>query len=157
MKKIVFVVLISSIIAAFTTVGVTPSSSNSVRELSGYKLRTQEFSLRDFNLWFVTNQGTFDGTFVPENENVLKPSFDNEWVVGAKVETQANVYNVTFRKAVLHKEVLSIYFGVEREADAKPGGGNVTLATVTKNNTVKAVNFYHGNQLIKSIPVVNVY
>lgn len=157
MKKTVLVVLISSMIAAFTPVGTGPAAPSNVRELSGYKLRTSDFSLRDFNLWFVTNQGTFDETFVAENDNVIKPSFDNEWVVAGKVETMANSYLVTFRKAVLHKEVLNVYFSVEREGPAKLGEGNVTLATVTRNPKVRVVNYYHGNQLIKSIPVVNVY
>lgn len=157
MKKTVFVVLISSMIAAFTPVGTDPAIPANVRELSGYKLRGSDFSLRDFNLWFVTNQGVFDKTFIAEDETALKPEFDNEWVVAAKVETYANTYKVKFRRVIVQKDELNVYFQVQKEGESKRGEGQVTLASVEKNNKLKKVNFYHDNVLVRSVAIVNVY
>jgi hypothetical protein len=55
------------------------------------------------------------------------------------------------------KSELNVYFTVQKEGPARDGAGPVTLVAYPKHPQVKKVNFYHGNMLVRTIPIVTVY
>lgn len=157
MKKTVFVVLISSLLTAFTPIGIVPVIDENVKELSGYRLRDTAISLNDFNLWVITQEVAFDDAFIADSHAAPKPKFDVEMVLAAKVVTQANTYNVRFRSFEIRKDELNVYFSVQRDRGGIKDNNNVTLASVPKNRKVKKVNFFHDNVRVRTVPIVSVY
>lgn len=156
MFKLFSVGLVGAMLMAFTTDTGSVENPENVKELSGYQLREKEISLNDYNLWVITNEDGFNKTFVPESEVVIRPRFDEEWVLAAKVETQAHFYSVKFKKVVVEGNALNVYFGVQ-----KPRRGfavqPVSIITAPKNREIRKVNFYHDNILVRSVPIGFVY
>lgn len=151
MKKTFFPILLAALFSAFTP--AVPG-----KELAGYKLRyDQVFSLRDYNLWVITNESSFDHTFVAIDAAVPRPCFGNELVLAAKVETENNSYHVTFKKVVVEKEVMQVYLAVDRRSEKRDNDSTVSLISWTRPKGLQKVNFYHGNLLVKSVPLVEVY
>lgn len=156
MFKLFLVGVIGSMLMAFTTVKDSVEHPESVKELAGYQLREKEFSMNDYNLWVITNEDAFNKTFIADSDGVIRPRFDEEWVLAAKVETQAHFYSVKFKKVVVEGNTLNVYFGVQ-----KPRRGYVlqpvSIITAPKNREIRKVNFYHDNILVRSVPIGLVY
>ena len=150
MKKTILIALIGLLLSAFST---APG-----KELAGYKLKNgQDITFHDYNLWAITNEISFDKTFVAENEKTLRPHFESELVVAAKVMTEKNSYKVIFKKILLQNDHLDVFFSVERKKIYEPADSSVSLLSWPKAKGVKKVNFYHGDMMVKSVPLVEVY
>jgi hypothetical protein len=157
MKKIMILVLIAGVLSSFRDskeIGPVPDNG---RVLPGYKLKSSAIVFNDYNLWVITNSEVFDKLFIPETETAARPDFNEEMVLAAKVETPANTYNIRFKKTEVRKKDLNVYFTVQKEGPGQDGAGPVSLITFSRNPTVRKVNFYHDNLLVRSIPVVAVY
>lgn len=146
--------LLFGVLSAFTTNKDSAEDPVTVKELAGYRLRDNTFSLNDYNLWVITNADAFDKTFTRESDSVKLPRFDEELVLAAKVETWSNSYKVMVKRIVQKGEELNFYFGIQR---GKSNTGNVLVTTYSKDPSVKKVNFYHDNVLVRTIPIVSVY
>jgi len=85
MKKITIVVLLAGLISAFTTIKEYEDIAENVKELYGYTLKNKDFDPSDFNLWVITQSVAFDKTFIAETEKTVRPDFDTELVLAAKV------------------------------------------------------------------------
>lgn len=158
MKKITAIFFAGFMLSAFTNSKEHPILDDNAKILSGYKLRDDKvISFTDYNLWAVTNELSFDKTFIPDSEGVARPRFEEELVLAAKVESMSNSYKVTFKKMIVVKDQLDVYFSLEREGPSQQGAGPLTLVTWPKNQQVKKVNFYHGSMVVKSVPIVTVY
>ncbi len=157
MKKIIVTMLAGIILTAFSNpVNVSPASTDVV-EITGYKLRNEKIDLTDFNLWVVTSEDVFERDFEPEHDSVLKPRFDEQMVLAAKVETVHNAYRVKFKKTELVNGTLNVYFNVKREGSPETVKVPVSMVAVPKDKSMKKVNFYHDNLLVKTVPIVTVY
>ncbi|MEO6612948.1 MAG: hypothetical protein ABIT05_10710 [Chitinophagaceae bacterium] len=154
MKKTLFIALLFGMMSAFTTNKDSTEDPGTARELPGYRLRENAFTLTDYNLWVITNADAFDKTFIRENDTVMMPRFEDEFILAAKVETWSNTYKVIVRKIVRKGDELNFYFGVQR---GKTNEGNALVATYPKDPSIKKVNFYHDNMLVRTIPIVSVY
>jgi hypothetical protein len=154
MKKIVFMALLFGVLSAFTTNNNSAEDPVTAKELTGFRLKENVFTLTDYNLWVITNSSAFDKTFVRENDTVKLPRFEDELVLAAKLETWSNTYKVIIKKIVRKGDALNFYFGVQR---GKSNHGNALLTTYPKDPSIRKVNFYHDNMLVRTIPIVTVY
>lgn len=157
MKKITIIVLLAGLLTAFTTTGYNDNIAENVKELYGYTLKEKDFDPSDFNLWVITHSVAFDKTFIAETDKVARPDFDIELVFAGKVETLNYSYRLKFKTILTKGEEMNVYFSVRKAGPAKQGNGPVSLATVSKNQGIKKINFYHDNILVRTIPIVWVY
>jgi hypothetical protein len=153
MSKWIPILLLSVILSAFTNV----PSADEVKEMKGYKLAANNFSLTDYNLWVVTNKEVFCEIFSPEGSNSTSPDFDTEWVVAGKVKTVHNAYNVIFKKSAAGKDELNVFFKLKKDKSAQETDETVAMIAVPKNSHIKRVNFYHDDVLVRTVPIVTVY
>lgn len=157
MKKIIIVLLAGIMLSAFSSPVKEAPVAFTVNELTGYKLRNNIIDTHDFNLWVVTNEDVFNRDFVPMYDSVLRPQFDSQMVLAAKVETINYAYRVRFRSVVEDNGSLNVYFSVKKEGVAGEVESPLSMITFSKDRGIKKVNFYHDNVLVKTIPVVAVY
>jgi hypothetical protein len=157
MKKIIVILLAGFMLTGFRF----PVKNNpvvlEVTELTGYKLRSRIIDYHDFNLWVVTNEDVFTRDFEPIHDSVLKPRFDEQMVLAAKVETVHYSYRVKFRKTMALKGVLNVYFSVSKEGPVQETELPVSMIAIPKDKAIKKVQFYHDNMLVKTVPIVAVY
>ncbi len=146
--------LLFGVLTAFTTNKDSAEDPVTAKELSGYRLRENSFTLSDYNLWVITNADAFDKTFIRENDSVKPPSFEDEFVLAAKVETWSNSYKVIVKRIVRKGDALNFYFGIQR---GKTNQGDALVTRYPKDPSVKKVNFYHDNMLVRTVPIVSVY
>jgi hypothetical protein len=123
----------------------------------GYSLRDTNFSRKDFNVWVVTTALSFDSLFTSIDSTLRKPNFDEEIVLAIKAETVRNVYETKFKEMILQRRILRVYFKVSKEDKDKEGVGWVTITSIPKDKTIRRVNFYFDDMMVRSIPVVVVY
>lgn len=157
MKKIIGMLLAGIILTAFSSGKAGGGFTTDMIELTGYKLRNNTIDHTDFNLWVVTSEDVFERDFEPEHDSVLRPRFEEQMVLAAKVETKHNVYQVKFKKTQRVDGSLNIYFNVKREGAREEVKVPVSMAVVPKDKSVRKVNFYHDKVLVKTIPIVTVY
>lgn len=157
MKKIILVLLAGSVLSAFSIPGAGGPVAGTVNELTGYKLRYNIIDRSDFNLWVVTNEDVFNEEFVAVNDSVLKPRFNEQMVLAAKVETLNYSYRVKFRNTVEQEGTLNVYFSVRKAGAVETTEAPVSMIMFPKVRGIRKVNFYHDNMLVKTIPVVVVY
>ncbi len=157
MKKIIVIVLAGIMLTAFSIPKNELPVTTDVVELTGYKLRSNIIDRSDFNLWVVTSEDVFETDFEPEHDSVLRPRFEVQMVLAAKVETVHNSYRVKFKKTELVNGTLNVYFNVKREGPAAEVTMPVSMIAVPKDRSMKKVNFYHDNVLVKTVPIVTVY
>lgn len=143
--------LFSGMLSAFV------AAPEAVKELKGYQLKNQAISLHDYNLWVITHEVEFDKTFVADSIAEGRPEFENEMVIAAKVETFSNSYKVQFKKIVVNKNEMNVYFGVQRDKVKQDSDRPVAMITAEKNREIKKVNLFHDNVLVRSVPIVSVY
>lgn len=127
-----------------------------VKELTGYRLKSKTFVYNDYNLWVITNKGAFEKLFVADTGTKL-PDFGEEIILAAKVETISSVYRISFRKTIVRRNELDIYFTVQKHGPGQNGAGPVSLVAIPRNTAVKRINFYHDDMLVRRIPIVAVY
>lgn len=128
-----------------------------VSGLPGYEIRDSNFSRKDFNVWVVTTQLSFDSIFLTTTAVDNKPNFDNQLVVAIKAETSTSQYKVTFRNMVVDRRELNVYFTVAKDKTENEGSSWVTVAAIPRSNDIRRVNFFHDNVLTRTVPVVRVY
>lgn len=157
MKKITIVVLLIGLLSAFTTIKEYEDIVENVKELYGYTLKNKDFDPSDFNLWVITHSVAFDKTFIAETDKTVRPDFDTELVLAAKVETLNYAYRIKFKTILTKGDEMNVYFSVRKVGPAKQGNGPLSLATVSKNQGIKKINFYHDNILVRTVPIVWVY
>ena len=132
-------------------------AAGDVIELNGYKLRYTLIDFRDYNLWAVTTEEAFNTEFEAENERVIRPDFERQIVIAGKVETANYTYAVKFKSKEIDGNTLNVYFSVKKTGESLQGAGPVTLAMIPRDKTIKRVNFFHDNILVKTVPIVAVY
>lgn len=126
-------------------------------ELTGYKLRDIRINYHDFNLWVVTNEDVFVRDFEPLHDSVLRPRFDEQMVLAAKVKTINYDYQVKFKRTLVNNGTLNVYFAVRKQGFDELTEKPVTMAVVPKDRSIRKVNFFHDNVLVKTVPIVTVY
>ena len=136
------------------TVAQTPVSPTT---LPGYTVRDTGFSRKDFNVWVITTNLSFDSLFTATISPATRPDFDTDFVMAVKAETAANSYKVTYKDMKIQGDVLKVYFKVAKEHAGDDGAGWVSVSTFPKNRKLRRVHFYHDNVMIRSIPIVAVY
>ena len=128
-----------------------------MKELTGYRLRDKAINYYDFNLWVVTNEDVFIRDFEPLHDSVLRPQFEEQMVLAAKVQTINYAYEVRFKKTVVDNGTLNVYFTVRKQGDTELNEKPVSMAIVPKDRAIKKVNFFHDKVLVKTVPIVTVY
>ena len=128
-----------------------------ITSLPGYTVRDTAISHHDFNVWVITTETSFDSLFTTVITSAYKPRFDEQIAVAIKAETATTAYNVSFKEMVMRGRVLNVYFNVQKEKPDQEGAGWVSVTAFPKNQSIRRVNFYHDNVMIRSIPVVLVY
>ena len=156
MKKIIFILLAGSLLSSFSPAFNHPLTGD-VTELTGYKLRHNDINLHDFNLWVVTNEEVFLRDFEPLHDSVLRPHFEEQMVLAARVETVNYVYRTKFRKTVVANGILQVYMSIRRMGSTDDTVIPLTMVSVPKDRSIRKVQFYHDNVLVKTIPIVTVY
>lgn len=156
MKKILFILLTGFLLSSFSPAFNHPLLGD-VTELTGYKLRHSEINLHDFNLWVVTNEEVFLRDFEPLHDSVLRPRFEEQLVLAARVETVNNVYRTKFKKTVVANGILHVYMSIRRLGSTDDTVIPLSMVTVSKDQSIRKVQFYHDNVLVKTIPIVTVY
>jgi hypothetical protein len=130
----------------------------SMTALPGYVIKdTATISHHEFNVWLVTTETRFDSLFTSVITSSFKPNFDKEMAMAIRVETATASYKVSFKEMVLRGNTLGVYFRIRKELPADEDAGWVSLTTFPKNQSLKRVNFYYDDVLIRTIPVVIVY
>lgn len=157
MKKTILMLMTGFMLTAFSIPEHETPVTGELTELRGYKLRSNDIDKSDFNLWVVTNEDAFNKDFVPENDSVLKPNFDEQLVLAAKVETYNYSYQVKYRKLEVVNGSVNVYFTVRKVRSGHEAGGPVSMLVLPKDRSYKKVNFYHDNMLVKAVPIVTVY
>lgn len=157
MKKLVVLLLTGILLTAFATNRKMPAVPIITKELKGYQLKDNNFSLNDYNLWVITHEQAFDKMFVAEDMSVQRPVFTNEIVMAVKVETVTNSYRVQFARIVESGRELNVYFNIHRDKVKNEISRPVTMIATERNTEIMKVNFFHGNVLIRSVPIVAVY
>lgn len=157
MKKIIVILLAGFMLTGFSVPVKDNPVAGEVMELTGYKLRSNIIDHTDFNLWVVTNEDVFIRDFEPLHDSVLRPRFDEQMVLAAKVETIHYSYRLKFRKTVVVNGILHVYFNVKKEGPVEETETPVSMIAVAKDRAIKKVQFYHDNMLVKTVPIVTVY
>ena len=157
MYKMLSVMLFSGMLASYDEQRQWLTIPANVKELTGYKLRDKVISLNDYNLWVIANEETFDKTFIPDTVTTARPDFDKELVLAAKVITAANSYKVKFKTVIEKDENLNVYFSIQRNKKEQEDMGAAFITVYPKSVTLKRVNFYHDNRLVRTVPMVAVY
>jgi hypothetical protein len=153
MKKWGILLVLGAMLSAFTNTRV----ADEVKEMTGYKLAAKNFSLNDYNLWVVTNKEVFCEIFLPAYTNTKAPDFDTEWVLAGKVKTVHNAYTLEFKRASAGTDYLNVYFRLRKDKNARETDETVSMISMPKNSSIKRVNFYHDEVLVRTIPIVTVY
>lgn len=154
MKKIFVMMVILGTMSSYRGISETPGP---VKEISGYRLKNNNIAFNDYNLWVITNREAFDKLFIAEAETAISPGFEGEIVLAGKVETLSNSYSIQFKKTTIRRNELNVYFTVRKEGPPRDGTGPVSLVAFPRNASIKKVNFYHDNILVRTIPIVAVY
>lgn len=154
MKKIIILLVTGLILSGFSN---PVADTGDMTELNGYKLRHNQIDLHDFNLWVVTNEDVFSREFEPLNDSVLKPDFGGQFVLAARVETINYVYRVKFKRTVLQNGNLNVYMNLRKQGTPDDTVYPLSMVTVPKDKSIRKVNFFHDNVLVKSVPIVTVY
>lgn len=149
MRKLYMLVL-AAVLFAF-------SPADEVKELNGFKLTNKEVSLTDFNLWVITTPEVFCQTFSPERAEAAAPDFDQEWVLAGKLRTVSGFYSIKFKRTVVSKDALNVYFKIKRDKNQVESDESVSMVLVPRNSGVKKVNFYHDEVLVRTVPIVTVF
>lgn len=149
--------MLFGVLSAFTTKKDSAEDPMTGKTVTGFHLRADKVKLSDYNLWVITNDGTFDGLFESDHDSVSRPDFATEMVLAAKVETYATAYKVSIKKVERKGDDLNFYFSIQKDRKAKTGSNSVLMASCKKDASIKKVNFYHDNMMVKSIAIVNVY
>lgn len=157
MKKIIVILMAGVMLMSFSAPVNERLTAGELTELTGYKLRDNKINHHDFNLWVVTNEDVFSRDFEPLHDSVLRPRFDEQMVLAAKVETVSNTYRVKFKKTIIADGTLNVYLNVKREAVSGDSEKLVSMIVVPKDKVIRKVNFFHDNVLVKSVPIVTVY
>jgi hypothetical protein len=105
----------------------------------------------------VTNEEVFLRDFEPLHDSVLRPHFEEQMVLAARVETVNNVYRTKFRKTVVSNGILHVYMSIRRMGSTEDTVIPLTMVSVPKDRSIRKVQFYHDNVLVKTIPIVTVY
>ncbi len=125
--------------------------------LPGYALKDTNISKKDFNIWVVTTQTSFDSLFTAVIPDPGKPSFDQKLVVAVNAVTATSNYKVTFRNMLVRRNVLNVYFNVTREKAGAENTDWVSISNYPRDRNLRRVNFYFDDVLVRSVPVVVVY
>lgn len=157
MKKIIVILMAGLMLTGFSVPVNNNPVAGEMTELTGYKLRGKTINYHDFNLWVVTNEDVFTRDFEPLHDSVLRPRFDEQMVLAAKVQTINYAYQVKFKRTVVSNGVLNVYFSVRKQGAEELTEKPVTMAVVSKDKAIKKVNFFHDNMLVKTVPIVSVY
>lgn len=134
----------------------TPGKGENVNELSCYRIKNKVVSHNDFNIWVITNEATLNDLFTAD-DCAEKPNFDEKLVVAMKVETLNYAYRVEYKKIESRQNAINVYFHVVKEGERKEDGSPVAMTEIPRDKSVKRINFYHDNMLVKSVPIVTVY
>ncbi len=127
---------------------------NSVR---GYVMKDTNFSRKDFNVWLITTQLTFDSLFTSVDTTLAKPNFNDNLVLAIKAETVNKAYKTNFRQMYVQRRILKVFFNIEKERPGRDDAGWVSILSFPKDKEIRRVNFYYDDMMIRSIPVVIVY
>lgn len=157
MKKIIVILLAGVMLTGFSLPLNNSPVAGEVTELTGYRLKHNHIDVTDFNLWVVTSEDVFARDFEPMYDSVVKPEFDRQMVLAAKVQTANYAYRAKFKKTVLQNGILHVYFNVKKEGPVEDFEAPVSIIAVPKDKAIKKVHFYHDNMMVKAVPVVAVY
>ena len=125
-------------------------------DLSCYRMRSKTVSHTDYNIWVVTNKVALEENFIADSCSG-DLDFDNNLVVALKLETETANYKISFSKITRDANAINVYFNTKRLRNSLEEGSPLEMAEIARDRSVRKVNFYHGNMLVKSIPVVSVY
>lgn len=150
MKKMFVLLLAGFMLTAFTAPVSNTKLPGDCNELNGFKVKQDKIDHRDFNLWVITGMDSFKKLFEPVHDSVLMPVFDNQVVIAALVETINNSYRVKFIKLVQKKDVLNVYFTVSKKGPVQESASDPAIIAIAGAESVKKVNFWYGDVLIRS-------
>lgn len=157
MKKIIVILLAGVMLTGFSLPLNNSPVAGEVTELTGYRLKHNHIDVTDFNLWVVTSEDVFARDFEPMYDSVVKPEFDRQMVIAAKVQTANYAYRAKFKRTVIQNGILHVYFNVKKEGPVEDIEAPVSIIAVPKDKAIKKVHFYHDNMMVKAVPVVAVY
>jgi hypothetical protein len=143
----------------FTTVRTeisTPRNAVETTELSCYHIKAKTVSHSDYNIWVVTTQGALEEHFIADS-CASQIDFSSQLFIAIKLETDQSAYKVWFKSINVHDHALNVYFDARRLKSATDAGSPLEMVAVNKDASVKRVNFYHGDVLVKTVPIVAVY
>ncbi len=143
MKKIIVILLAGVMLTGFSLPLNNSPVAGEVTELTGYRLKHNQIDVTDFNLWVVTSEDVFARDFEPMYDSVVKPEFDRQMVLAAKVQTANYAYRAKFKRTVIQNGILHLYFNVIKEGPVENIEAPVSMIAVPKDKAIKKVHFYH--------------
>ena len=134
---------ILSIIIAATLVSCSPGkdlegSPVGLVNLDGYS----RIKNKDEQFHVITSDKELRALFMDDSGERKKPDFEGQLAIAISVEHQS----LHFTKATIAGRDLNVYYEVGY-------GSPVSVATVPKNQSVRRVNFYQDNYLVRTIEV----
>jgi hypothetical protein len=155
MKKTMFVSMLS-VVMLLAAIPSSPEDPRAMTAIPGYHLRSVPGPAGDFNIWVVTNAHTFDEMFKPGNEGIVRPDFENQFVVAVNAVTSNYMYSAVFTRSWVDKNGLHISFRMRKQKNNEEPS-SISLVALEKMPGLKAVHFYNDDVKVRSVPIVAVY
>ena len=156
MRKVTFLLLPFFLLSSFSIERTDGTGTPVITELSCYHIKAKTVSHTDYNIWVVTNQGALEEHFIADScaSNI---DFEHELLVALKLETDQGTYKINIKRITIAGNAINVYFESRRLKIPVEEGSPLVMASISKDSTVRKVNFYHGDMLVKTVPIVTVY
>lgn len=149
---LLFIPLVSSLVL---NEPVKPSLAEG-SELSCYRMRSRTVSHADYNIWVITNKTSLEENFIADS-CADELNFEDHIVVALKLETNFGTYKVNIGRINTTPGTIHVYFTSKRLKLPLEEGSPLEMLELGRDSLLKQIKFYHGDQLVRTVPVVAVY
>lgn len=135
---------------------VTPSEVGLV-PLQGYFVKNNVLLQEEFNYLVITNKGDFDNIFgiaATGNSKIIKPDFSGQVVLAIAGKSSETKKTIWIERAVIGDKEMNVYFSTASGGVQTFSSTSLSLAAVPRSRSVRKVNFYKGEALVKKVQVL---
>jgi hypothetical protein len=125
-------------------------------DLTCYKMRSKTVSHSDYNIWVITNKAALDEHFISDS-CAGGLNFEDHIVIALKLETNSGTYKVSISRITVTPGTINVYFNTKRLKIPVEEGSPLEMAELDRGSQLKQIKFYHGDLLVRTVPVVSVY
>lgn len=156
MRNLSFLILAFLLFNSFRVTESIRENAIDAYDLSCYRMKSKTVDHSDYNIWVVTNKASLEENFEADScANTL--DFEKSLVVALKLETVSATYKVNVTRVTTVENSVNVYFSTKKLQIPVEEGSPLEMTEISRNSNVKRINFYHGDMLVRTVPIVAVY